>query len=444
MKFRSSVLLAMRFIFSRNSGAVSNARRSLLGALICIGLSLIPLIVVLVVTNGMIDGLTKRIIGLSTYDMQVVYNPKYYRYPITLEEIQDIAHNVSKEYGVNETFVERQGVGLALGKLSRSGITIRAVEQDIFDRNSAFSSLFSLVSGSFDLSNPRSVLIGSKLSELLGVSVGDTIRLITVRENQASAGVIPRLTSVTITGIVSSGYQELDALWVFMPLSTGFSILSPTSSKLLVGIETVDPFSSVLNMQARSIAHSLPLGYSLYTWQELNKTQYQNYESTRNLLLFIMMLIVLVACTNVSSALVMLVMEHRKEIAILKSFGATPAGITIAFVIAGTCIGIGGVLVGLPLGLLFAVNVNQIIHFTEKFINFLYQCMYTLKGITNNSLQEIRLLDPAYYLQEIPIVIPFFDVLVIVTGTIVLSAIVSFIPAIRSGNEKPLHILRKF
>ncbi len=121
-----------------------------------------------------------------------------------------------------------------------------------------------------------------------------------------------------------------------------------------------------------------------------------------------MFLIVLVASVNISSALVMLVMERRKEIGILKSIGASPSGITFAFLLAGFLTGLGGVLCGIPLGILCALNVNSILYYFEKMINFFSYFSYTLNN-TGGQFIPVRLLDPAYYLETIPVELPLLE-----------------------------------
>ncbi len=190
----------------------------------------------------------------------------------------------------------------------------------------------------------------------------------------------------------------------------------------------------------------IPPGSRVRLWNELNRSQFENFASTRMMLIFIMLLIVLVASVNISSALVMLAMERRKEIAILKSIGATSGGIVTAFLMTGLCTGAMGVLIGLPLGLLCAVNINGILTWVEQILNILLRFWYNLKGlfvITTGDFIPVHLLDPTYYLEEIPVVLPFNSVFVIVMGTLILSVVVSALPSIKAGSEKPLDTLRK-
>jgi lipoprotein-releasing system permease protein len=139
----------------------------------------------------------------------------------------------------------------------------------------------------------------------------------------------------------------------------------------------------------------------------------------------------------------MLVMERRREIAILKSIGATPSGITFAFIITGITCGLGGLAIGLPFGLLAAVNANQIVQLIEKAVNAIAKIGYLLKGVPVEEIKAIKLMDPAYYLQTIPVNLPFSQVMLICLSTALLALVVSIVPSVKAGKEKPLEILRK-
>ncbi len=440
MNTRSSLLFAFRLIFPR-TGKKSNARKSLVGACACIGISLIPLVMVLSVSNGMIQGITSRMIGLSSSDISCVLSQNAAAAQ-SEQELQALADELSQVSGVQHTYPQIECVSLASSQKGRTGATVRAVEPAIFSENHSFASLFDVIEGEMTFSSARSAIIGKKLSELLALHAGSTFRLITTRKN-ANGKTVPKVTTFTVAGIVSSGYQELDALWVFIPLETGFSILSAGTASVKIGIETENAFSPELPVIRAHLQQKLSSFSQAYLWSELNTAQYENFSSTQIMLLFIMLLILLVASVNISSALVMLVMERRREIAILKSLGATSSGITLSFLVTGLVAGAVGVLSGLPLGLLCAVNINKIITFIEKAVNVFAKFLYLIRVEDEMTFAEVHLLDPAFYLQRIPLAIPLGQLVVIGCGTLVLSLLVSALPAIKAGKEKPIDTLRK-
>ncbi len=429
-----------------NRSEMSNARRSLFGAVVCIAISLIPLITVLSVSEGMIEGITGRLIGLSSYQIQISQRKTFSSTEENMDALEEIARNAKAVPGVTGTYIERQGSVLAAGKTGRSGALVRAVPEDLFSRNADFVNYMNVLEGSSQFSRSNGALIGKKIAESLGLSVGDTVRLISSRTT-STGSVTPRVKSFVVEGIVSCGYQEIDALWIFIPLESGFDFLSSVASTIFVGVTAVDSFGIEYERIVEQLIYdSYEKGFSVYRWRDVNSSQYENYASTRVMLLFVVFLIVLVASVNISAALVMLVMERRKEIAILKSLGATSGGITLSFLFTGVFAGISGVVLGLPPAFLCVLKSNEIISFVEKIVNGIGNFLYiiTSKGsVSAETYTKIQILDPAFYLEKIPVSLPFDQILIAVFGTVLLSALVSIAPSVRAGREKPLTILRK-
>ena len=446
MTIKASLKFARSLIFPKTEKK-SSARRSLFGALLCIGLSIVPLIVVLSITNGMISGMTERIIGLSSSHIQA-YVATNINEVSSAENFRAYAEELKKVDGVLNTYPEVSVTALAAGKSMRTGIQIRAMDKAIFTQNESFTKLLTVLEGSVeDYANApedktaKPAVVGQKMAETLNLHAGDTFRIITTKT--ANGKVSPKLTSFKVCAIVTSGYQELDALWVFIPIEYAYSYLSLDTANYTVMIETPDAFATELVRIQRFMQKQFGKYANFYRWDQVHSAEFENFSSTKVMLVFVMMLIVLVASINVSSAIVMLVMERRKEIAILKSLGASPSGITLSFLITGMACGSGGVLLGLPVGLLASVNANQIVQFVEKIVNMFAKAGYLLKGLPASEITAIKLMDPAYYLQEIPVDLPFAQILLIAAATILLSLIVSVIPAVKAGKEKPLDILRK-
>ena len=449
MTFKSSLMFAKSLIFPR-AEKKSSARRSLWGALICIGLSVVPLVVVLSVSNGMIQGMTDRIIGLSSNNIQAYVSPKL-KDTQTPDSYRACAQQFLDVDGVLEVYPEIGVTALAAGKKMRTGAQIRAVDKDIFSKNKAFRELFTLIEGNYDdyenqdaeetSSSLRMAVIGQKMAEMLDIHAGDTFRVITIKTNNGKQS--PKLTSFTVAAIVSSGYQELDALWIFVPLETVYQFVSLDNASYTIMINTPDAYSADLVRIQRELKAQFGKYMNFYRWDQVHEAEFENFSSTKVMLVFVMLLIVLVASINISSAIVMLVMERRKEIAILKSIGATPSGITFAFIITGMTCGLGGLAIGLPFGLLAAVNANEIVNIIEKIVNFFARVGYLLKGVPADEINAIRLMDPAYYLQEISVNLPFSQLLLISVATVLLALVVSIIPSVKAGREKPLDILRK-
>ena len=440
MKTAASFFYAKRILFPRaREGRNLLGRKSLKGAMLCIGISLVPLIAVLVISESMIDGMTRRMIHLATGDLQVQYDPLS-SHAAGEEEFLAAARSLKEIEGVVQVMPEVRSEALASSGGIRTGAVIRGVEKKIFTDNTYFSSLFEVEDGSADLSENRSAVISSRMAEILSLKTGDSITLITV--NSAGGRMTPKASVFKVCGIVTSGYQELDQLWVFISVSDAFSSLASSGRQYFVNLSTSDAFSPELNRVLHDVNSFLSADrensfinlFSVYTWKELNASQTENFSSTKVMLLLVMMFIVLVAGINISSALVMIVMERSKEIAILKSTGAPSSGIALSFIITGLGCGAGGIIIGLPAGLLAAVNINHIIAGIENIGNFITRIY---------SGENFHLLNPSYYIQKIEVGIPFEELVFIVFFTLFLSFAVSVFPALKAVKEKPMDTLRK-
>lgn len=446
MTFASSFLYAQKLFFSKtNRGSEkTTGQRSLAGAIVCIAVSLVPLVAVLSVSSGMISGITGRMIHLSSHDIQVSADSTS-SYVQNEKVFSDMAESFCKIDGVTAAYPEVHGMALAAGTSYRNGATIRAVKNDVFECNRFFTEFFEVVDGKADLSSRKNAVIGKKLAETLSLKPGDTLKLITVKSGAEK--IVPKVSLFTVSGIVSCGYQELDALWVFVSLENAFSTFAGSSLEYTVGLETDCTFERRLDDVLDSVNATLKSDGEFErsiaeSWKTVNASSFENFASTKALLVVVMLAIILVASINISSAIVMIVMERKKEIAILKSTGASSFGIACSFVMTGLFSGVSGVIIGVPLGLLVSVFINPIISFIEHVLNFSFRILSIL-SFSHISAEEVKILDPAFYLQRIPVVIPWGEVALIVCSTLVLSVVMSMLPSIKAGKSTIIDVLSK-
>lgn len=448
MTFLSSLKFTKSLVFPKTEKK-SSARKSIIGAMFCIGLSLVPMILVISISNGLINGMTQRIIGLSSGHLKA-YVASSIPQVKNAENFCQYSKDVLNVRGITASYPEIIISALGAGKNVRSGIEIRAMQSDIFQVNESFRTFFEVKEGNLShfKDNEKVCVIGDKLAQDLNLKTGDSLKIITTRSSKKSnfikaeedsgekstARIVPKLTSLKIVAIVSSGYQELDQFWVFVPLSTAYNNLSLENADYGILMECENPFSTEIVRTQLDCSRFFGRYANVYRWDQIHSAEFENFSSTKVMLIFVMIMIILVASVNISSAIVMLVMERQKEIAILKSIGGSPGGITLSFLMAGIICGGGGIIIGVPIGLLFAVFSNQIINSIDTLINFVLKIFHG---------SSFHLMNPAYYLQDIPIQIPFLQIVLIILGVLVLSAIVSYFPARKAGKEKPLDILRK-
>ena len=445
MNFRAVLFIAIRCLVSTRSGKNGQGGRYLFGAALGIMLSLVPIIVTLIVADGMIWGITDRFIELGTGHIQVWDNrdrsdwkdrkeaaaaadDRRGGHAARLEAAKQVVTPLKRVRGA---WAEIQGAGIILGYHGKTGVTIRAAEAG-FWQDPGSRRYLEVIEGTAEITGDRDALIGRALAETAGAGVGDTIRVMTVRETPDGRS-IPRTSLFTVKGIISAGYHELDALWCVISYEAGQRILDPALSSSYLMVKIDEPYRAARESMFEILA-ALSYEYGVYTWQQLHEAQYRSYESTRQMLLFIMALIVLVAAVNLSSALSMLTIERYRDIAILGTMGAAPAAISAIFIWAGLFTGILGAALGLAAGLLIGVSINQLVHGLEYVLSF-------FSGLLSGG--DIKILDPGFYLENIPIVINWTTVWTIAFFTVLCSAAAAFLPALRAGRQKPASLLRK-
>jgi lipoprotein-releasing system permease protein len=428
VKAASEFFIALRFLLGR----AKEGGRYMRGAAAGIALSLIPIMVTLIVADGMIQGITDRYLELGSGHLRI------YNYS---EDGEFDPEAIALLPGVRGVWTERQGLGVVSGPPSgpvgspgapKAGVTVRAVDPSFWtDEGSA--RFLKIIAGSAELADTGEVLLGEELARSIGAEVGSMVYIMSIRV-AAGGGNVPRTMPFLVRGIVSSGYRELDALWCIIGYESGIRLLAPELSQTFMTAKIADPYRGI-DEAARMVNRFLEPGYRVYTWKVLQRAQSNSYESTRQILLFIMALIVVVAAVNVSSAASMLVIERQRDIAVLKAAGASPGGMTRVFLWASLLTGLFGSALGIALGLLIGSFINPIIHGLEKLMSF-------FSGLFHAG--PVRILDPGYYLEIIPIVIDWQTVFYIGLFTVLCSILASWAPSRRAGKVRPLELLRRF
>ncbi|MFA5853210.1 MAG: FtsX-like permease family protein, partial [Spirochaetales bacterium] len=180
--------------------------------------------------------------------------------------------------------------------------------------------------------------------------------------------------------------------------------------------------------------------YLARTWPEIERSLYKSFGTTKSMLLFIMGIALIIAAVNLGSALSTFVAEHSMEIAVLRSVGATDAALKLIFVGAGLITGSIGTFLGLSLGLFISWNVNYLITGIEWLVTIFNTAIAFAGGYPSVPL---KLLDPAYYLEKIPISIDFAQIALIAALSIALSAAASLIPALKASRISVQELIRK-
>lgn len=447
MKAAAFLTISFRYLFARGPGRRLSLKRIRSG-IVGIALSLVPLVIVFQVANGMIAGISQRFIETGTFHVQA--------WPVAAGERAIDPRAVAAVRaveGVTWAAPELQGMALAATRQRSLGVSVRAVSPDLA-AEPGFRATLRVVDGAFALADPQAVVVGQELARNLGLRVGDPLRLVTA-SGLGGGALLPRVSNFRVAGIVSSGYQILDGKWVFVNIDRGRRIMpGDTASEILtIKVRRPQALPNPLYPEAGAgrdgaalerIEAALGDHWRCYTWYELSRGQFNNFVVTRNILVFIMVLIVLVAAVNVFSSMVMLVVEKQSEIAILKSVGARPAGVGLIFVVAGGITGAIGATVGLGIGALAAWRVNELMSVLEWLINAVGAGLWQLgAGLSGAPYQAVELYNPAFYLDRIPIELRLGDFAWMWALTVALSMAASCFPALRAARLRPLQILRK-
>ena len=201
-------------------------------------------------------------------------------------------------------------------------------------------------------------VIGAELAAHTNLRVGDTATIVSGEATLTPLGLAPRFRRVRVVGLFQSGLYEYDASWIYLSLETAASFAgaeAPAAS--VISIETTDIYG-VEQVSARLRA-GLGAEYTFVNWQEANRPLFAALALERRMGLFIIALIILIATLNITTTLVLIVVERRADIAILGAMGARARSIMFVFIIEGTIIGIIGIIAGIMLGLAACLVGNR-------------------------------------------------------------------------------------
>jgi lipoprotein-releasing system permease protein len=321
------------------------------------------LIIVMSVMNGFREDLIKRVIGMSAHITIFPKNDSQKIYEDIIKSLEDIENIKS----VNP-LVESQG--MFLNNKKTSGGIVKAIKlQDLKNKRDLFSSIKS-VEKIDDFDNSNYIIAGKNLAEMLELSVGDEMKVISPEMNNTIIGVIPKIKTYKLVGVFESGLQEYDSMAVFIPFKMGQLQFGYRDSVNSIEIFLGDARNS--SKKHQEIQNKLyDLGYDFYSvdWKEVNTGLIEALNIERNVMFIILSLIVVIATFNIISSLTMLVMDKSKQIALLKTIGMNNNSIMNIFFICGALIGFFGTLFGTVIGIVFSIKINSIEAFLERVLN---------------------------------------------------------------------------
>ena len=265
------------------------------------------------------------------------------------------------------------------------------------------------------------ILLGSELAKNLGSATGDVVTLVSPSGIVTPLGLMPKSISFKVKGIFSTGMYEYDSNMVYITLPAAMKLMmKDVPTGIEIKVKDIYQAGSIAN----AIIERIGSGYWATTWKEMNRSLFSALKMEKTVMWIILLFIILVAVFSIISMLIMLVMEKRKEIAILKSMGATSTQILGIFVIMGMVIGLSGTILGLVLGLGLTYNLNPVVNAVE----FVFGIEVMPKDV--------------YYITGLPTRVFPLEIAIIALSAIVLSFFATIYPARQAAKQDPVEVLR--
>ena len=404
-------MMAMRYLRARRQeGFISViAWFSLIG----IALGVATLIIVMAVMNGFRQELLTRILGLNGH--LSIYGSSY-----ELTGYDPLAEKARKVAGVIAVTPIVEGQVMATAHGAAKGAVVRGIRHRDMARRALVAD--NIHSGSLAEFKDDRVLIGARLASRLGLSVGDKITMISPKGNVTAFGTVPRMRAYRLAGTFDVGMYEYDSSFIFMPLKAAqvYFRLPGAVTNLEVFIDDPD--------RARQIGRDIMAATGgkgrIHDWQQANSSFFNAIQVERNVMFLILTLIIVVAAFNIISSMIMLVKDKGKDIAILRTMGATRGTIMRIFFLSGASVGIIGTIAGFALGLAFAANIETIRQW--------------IQGLTGGELFAAEI----YFLSQLPAVVDPKEVVVVVLMGLGLSFLATLYPSWRAARLDPAEALR--
>ncbi|MFI5344651.1 MAG: lipoprotein-releasing ABC transporter permease subunit [Chlamydiales bacterium] len=380
-----------------------------------IALGVAALIIVMSVMNGFRHDLLEKIIGMNGH--LTVYSNSG-----SLADYDDLTKTIKKLPGIVRAnpIVEGQAIGTSQG--NASGVMVHGMYlSDLVDHKNITEHL---IEGSMDLFNrANTAIIGRRLAEKLNLGVGDKITLLAPKGTETAFGTMPRTRSFEIAGIFDAGIIQYDSAFVFVPLESAQKFFQLGEG--VSGIETFtdNPEKSDL-YKSELLSALVGKNARVVDWKQTNKEFFSTITVERNVMFIILTLIILVASFNVISTLIMLVKDKSRDIAILRTMGATQGMMMRVFFLAGSSIGVIGAFVGTVCGLLFSWNIDSI----RKFI----------ESLLGTELFRAEM----YFLSKLPALVDINEVALVVAIALGLTFLASLYPSWRASRLDPVEALR--
>ncbi len=405
-------MVAMRYLRARRQeGFISVISWfSLLG----IGLGVATLIVVMSVMNGFRAELFSRVLGLNGHMNVLSMDGMLFDYEPLIQKIKDVPGVLVASPNIEgQTLITKEGAA--------SGALVRGVDPEAFKKRDIMAK--NIVAGSLDDFGDDNIVIGRRMAQRLGLNIGDTLTLISPTSKTTVFGSAPRLRAYPIAAIFDVGMFEYDNAFVFMPLASAqlFYQTGTGVSSLEIFVTTPHTFGRIKSALYDALKDD---NVRLLDWQQTNSSFFTALQVERNVMFLILSMIIMVAAFNIISGLIMLVKDKGRDIAILRTMGASRGMVMRIFFLSGASIGVLGTVLGVGLGVLIAKNIEHV--------------RQALQRLTHTELFSAEI----YFLTRLPSVLDWNEVGQVILMALTLSLLATLYPSWRAAKLDPVEALR--
>ena len=281
-----------------------------------------------------------------------------------------------------------------------------------------------ILDGSLDkFQGDDAIVVGVGLANRTGLRVGDRLQIYAPDMTSTPFGAIPRGRSYTIVAVFQVGFNEADTSFVFMPREAAQVLFRMPEMVSQIEVTTIDPDRATqFGRDIRRVLGDVPV--RVVDWTQNNNAFFAAVEVERNVMFLILTLIIIVAAFNIISSLIMLVKDKTRDIAVLRTLGASSGSILRIFLMCGAFVGVSGTVAGTLLGVVFCENIESIRHVIE--------------GLSGTNLFNPEV----YFLSRLPAVLEWREVVQVVGLAIGISLLATIYPSWRAAKTDPVEALR--